>query len=255
PFLVSGPDLPLLILLPIYGIVGVSLVVLTGWAGQISLGQFGLVGAGALATGGLIASHNIDFFAALGLGIAAGVVAALLIGLPAVRIQGLYLAVTTLAFSFAMEGYFLNKKYWFGRHLLPKGLTASINRPVLYGRIDLENGRAFYYVCMVLLALTILAAYAFRRNRSGRILIAARDNQRAAPAYSINLVRTRLAAFAVSGGMAGMAGVLIVYLQHQVVPDSFSYLQSINVFLAATVGGLTSVGFATSGAATLEFFE
>src|SRR5205807_4914760 len=92
PFVVSGPDLPLLIILPIYGIIAVSLVVLTGWAGQISLGQFGLVGAGAAAAGGLIANHNIDFFVAIAVGIAAGVLVAIVIGLPAVRIQGLYLA-------------------------------------------------------------------------------------------------------------------------------------------------------------------
>jgi hypothetical protein len=139
--------------------------------------------------------------------------------------------------------------------LLPKGFTASINRPTLYGRIDLENGRAFYYACLALLTLAIVAAYAFRRNRSGRVLIAARDNQRAAPAYAINLVRTRLAAFAVSGGIAGMAGVLLVYLQHQVVPQSFSVPASITVFLATVVGGLTSVGFAVSGAISLEFFQ
>jgi branched-chain amino acid transport system permease protein len=255
PFLVKKPDLPELAFLPIYGIVAVSLVVLTGWAGQISLGQFGLVGAGALLAGGVIARHNIDFFAALGIGAAAGVVVALVVGLPAVRIQGLYLAVTTLAFGYAMQGYLLNRNTSIGKRLLPAGLTANINRPTLYGSIDLENGRAFYYVCLVLLVLIMLSAYAFRRNRSGRVLIAARDNQRAAPAYSINLVRTRLAAFAVSGGMAGIAGVLVTYLQHQVVSTSFGILASIQVFLATVIGGLTSVGFAVFGAVTLEFLQ
>jgi branched-chain amino acid transport system permease protein len=101
----------------------------------------------------------------------------------------------------------------------------------------------------------MLAAYAFRRNRSGRILIAARDNQRAAPAYSINLVRTRLAAFAVSGGMAGLAGVLIAYSQHNVVSSSYSVFESIGVFLATVIGGLTSVGFAVAGAITFEFLR
>ena len=255
PFLIKKPDLPELAFLPIYGIVAVSLVVLTGWAGQISLGQFGLVGAGALATGGLIARHNIDFFAALAIGAAAGVVVALVIGLPAVRIQGLYLAVTTLAFGYAMQGYLLNKNYPIGKRLMPPGLTANVNRPILYGSIDLENGRSFYYVCLAILVLAMLAAYAFRRNRSGRVLIAARDNQRAAPAYGINLVRTRLAAFAVSGGIAGVAGVLVTYLQHQVVPSSFGVFSSVQVFLATVIGGLTSVGFAVAGAITLEFLQ
>ena len=254
PFWVHSKDIGSLSLLSLYGIVAVSLVVLTGWAGQISLGQFGLVGAGAAVAGGLVANHNIDFFAALAIGITAGVVVAVLIGLPAVRIQGLYLAVTTLAFAYAMQGYFLNKNYWVGKHILPHGLTAHLNRPLLYGRINLENERSFYYLCLVALVLAMAAATVFRRNRSGRVLIAARDNQRAAPAYAINLVRTRLAAFAVSGGMAGMAGVLFAYYQHNVYPQSYSVLQSIVVFLSATIGGLTSVPFAVLGVIGLEVF-
>jgi branched-chain amino acid transport system permease protein len=253
PFIIKSSNMGLLTQLPIYGLIGVSLVVLTGWAGQISLGQFGLVGAGALAAGGLIANHNIDFFAAMAIGIVAGVGVAVIVGLPAVRIQGLYLAVTTLAFGYAMA-YFLNKNYWVGRHLLPKGLAANINRPVLYGRIDLTKERNFYYVCVVFLALAVAAALAFRKNRSGRVLIAARDNQRAAPAYSINLTRTRLAAFAVSGGMAGAAGVLFAYSQHQVIQQAFGIDQSISVFLAAVIGGLTSVPWAVLGVIGLEWF-
>jgi branched-chain amino acid transport system permease protein len=246
--------MPLLIVLPLFGIVAVSLVVLTGWAGQMSLGQFGLVGAGAAAAGGLIADHNIDFFLAIALGVAAGVLVAVLIGLPAIRIQGLYLAVTTLAFGYAMQYYFLNSHYWIGKHLLPSGFSAHLRRPMLYGSIDLENDRAFYFVCIVFLALVIAAAITFRRTRSGRVLIAARDNQRAAPAYAINLVRARLAAFAISGGIAGLAGVLFAYSQHNVIPGTYSVEASIAVFLAATIGGLTSVPFAVMGTISFEAF-
>jgi branched-chain amino acid transport system permease protein len=241
-----------LTVLPIFGIVAVSLVVLTGWAGQISLGQFGLVGIGAGVAGGLAAKHNIDFFAALALGAAAGVIAALIIGLPAVRIQGMYLAVTTLAFGFAVQDYFLNRHYWVGSHLLPESLAANLDRPVLYGRIDLENDRTFYFLCLVFLGIAMLAASAFRKNRSGRVLIAARDNQRAAPAYAVNLVRTRLAAFAVSGGLAGLAGVLLAYSQRNVVPDTYSVQASVVVFLAAVIGGITSVPFAVVGVVVTE---
>jgi hypothetical protein len=87
------------------------------------------------------------------------------------------------------------------------------------------------------------------------VLIAARDNQRAAPAYSINLVRTRLAAFAVSGGIAGLAGVLLAYQEHTVQAQSFDVYTGITVFLSVTIGGLTSVPFAVSGAVSLELFE
>lgn len=247
PYLAGENNLASLSLLPIYGIIGVSLVVLTGWAGQISLGQFGLVGIGAAVSGGIATDHNIDFFVACLLGIGAGAIVAVLIGLPAIRIQGLYLAVTTLAFGFAMENYILNKEYRIGDLLLPDGFAANLVRPKLYGRWDLESDRAFYYVCVAGLALTMAAALAFRNNRSGRVLIATRDNQRAAASYAVNPIRIRLAAFAVSGGMAGLAGTLFAYLQHGVVPGSFDVLSSLFVFLAACVAGLTSVWAAVVG--------
>jgi len=253
PFVVGAPNVPYLILLPLYGIVAVSLVVLTGWAGQISLGQFGLVGVAAAVSGGLVANHNIDFFAALGLGIVVGAVAAVLIGLPAVRIQGLYLAVTTLAFGYAIEFYFMNTHYVIGRHIMPSGLAAHLSRPLLYGRIDLGSDKTFYFVCLIALVACMAAALSFRRLRSGRVLIAARDNQRAAPAYTINLTRTRLSAFAVSGAICGVAGVLFAYAQRNVVPGSYDVLYgSIAVFLATAIGGVSSVGFAVFGAMSLE---
>ena len=253
PFIAGSDNISYVTLLPLYGIVGVSLVVLTGWAGQISLGQFGLVGISAGVAGGLIANHNIDFFAALAIGIATGVVAAVIIGLPAVRIQGLYLAVTTLAFSYAVENYVLNSHYFIGRHILPSGLAIHLYRPVLYGIFNLQSDpRAFYYVCLIALGLCMACAYSFRKNRSGRVLIAARDNERAAPAYAINLARTRLAAFAVSGGMAGVAGVLFAYADGTVSGQAFDVTQSILVFLAAAIAGVGSVFWTVFGVMALE---
>jgi branched-chain amino acid transport system permease protein len=201
-----------------------------------------------------VANHNIDFFLAMGIGIATGVVAAVIIGLPAVRIQGMYLAVTTLAFGFAVQKYVLNRHYWLGKHILPSGLAAHLERPLLYGRFSLDDDRNMYFVCLAFLALAIFAAAAFRKNRSGRILIATRDNQRAAPAYAINIVRTRLAAFAVSGGIAGMAGVLLSYAQHNVIPGTYDVYSSILIFLAVVIGGLTSVPAAVAGGVTTEAF-
>ena len=247
PYLVSVPNLPLLTLLPLFGIVAVSLVILTGWAGQISLGQFGLVGIGAAVAGGLASEHNIDFFVAIFIGIAAGAIVAVIIGLPAIRIQGLYLAVTTLAFGYAMENFILNKRFVIGRTLLPEGYQAGIVRPFLYGRWDLESDRAFYFACVVALGLAMAAAQAFRNNRSGRVLIAMRDNQRAAASYGLSPVRIRLAAFAVSGGIAGLAGTLFAYQQHNVIPGSYDVFASVTVFLAASIAGLTSVWAAVIG--------
>jgi branched-chain amino acid transport system permease protein len=252
PFVVGAPNLPDLVLLPIWGIVAVSLVILTGWGGQISLGQFGLVGAGAAAAGGLIADHNIDFFFALAIGIGAGAAMAVVIGLPALRIQGLYLAVTTLAFGYFIDDYVLNNNYPIGRVLLPTGYTANVVRPVLWQRVDLASTKAFYFVCVVALAVTMLAAYAFRRYRSGRVLIACRDNQRGVAAFAVGAVRARLAAFAISGGIAGMAGVLLVYAQHNVIQGAYTPQYGILVFLAAVIGGLTSLPWAVVGVVSFE---
>ena len=254
PFVIGETNLAKLETLPLFGIVAVSLVVLTGWAGQISLGQFGLVGIGAAAAGGLVADHNIDFFVALAIGVAAGALTAVVVGLPAVRIQGLYLAVTTLAFGYAMQNFILNKNYWIGRQLLPEGQAANLLRPVVYGRIDLENQRYFYFAGLLFFFLSVVAALAFRRNHSGRVLIAMRDNQRAMSSYAVNPVRTKLAAFAVSGAFAGLAGVLFAYQQHNVIPESFNVLSSIAVFLAACIGGLTSVWAGALGVIGFQAF-
>jgi ABC-type branched-subunit amino acid transport system permease subunit len=248
PYIVSDSTITGLQLLPIIGIIAVSLVILTGWAGQISLGQYGLVGIGAATAGGLIGRHNIDFFAAMAIGIAAGAITAVIIGLPAVRMHGLYLAVATLAFGYAMQYYVLNSHYWIGRHLLPNTLAASIVRPNLYGKFALDGGvsaeRTFYFLCLGFLVLALAAAASFRRQHSGRMLIALRDNQRAAASYAIAPVRARLAAFAISGGFAGCAGVLSAYKAHQVIAQSYDVYSAIGLFLAAAVGGLGSLSFA-----------
>jgi branched-chain amino acid transport system permease protein len=245
--IIQRGQLAKLTLLPIFAIVAVSVVILSGWAGQISLGQFALVGAGATIAGKLAASHNLDFFAALILATLAGAFVALIVGIPALRVQGLYLAVTTLALAGATEFYFLDRHYWFGRHLVPR-FGEVIRRPVLWQRISLASERNMYYVCLAGLLVALLAARAFRRNRSGRVLIAVRDNQRAAPAYAINLARTKLAAFAISGALAGLAGGLLAFQQTAVDANAYGIIPSINVFVASVMGGLTSLPGAVAGA-------
>ncbi|MDQ1373511.1 MAG: branched-chain amino acid transport system permease protein livM [Actinomycetota bacterium] len=256
PYIVTEGQLNKLTLIPLYGIVAISLVVLTGWAGQISLGQFGIVGISAAVAGGLVANHNADFFVAMGAGILAGVVVAVAIGIPAVRVQGLYLAVTTLAFGGACEFYLLKDKYVLGTHgILPKGEAVRIARPLMFERLDLTDDRAFYYFCLVFLVGALLAARSFRRNRSGRVLIAARDNGRAAPAYAINLARTRLAAFAVSGSIAAVAGVLFAYHQRAIDAASYGIEPSITIFLVVVIGGLTSLSGAVLGVVFFQSIE
>jgi branched-chain amino acid transport system permease protein len=224
----------------IYGIIIVSLVVLTGWGGQISLGQFGFVAVGAVAGGALSQAHW-PFLAALLFGSLAGAAVAVIIGLPALRIRGLFLAVSTLAFSIAVASVLLNRRY-FGS-ILPE----TLKRPNLLF-IKLDDERAFYYVCLVGLVLTILAAVGVRRSRTGRVLIAMRENERTAQSFGVNLTRTRLATFALSGFIAAFAGVLFAFHSHGVNSESFAPDQSIQIFIMAVIGGLGSVPGSLTGA-------
>jgi branched-chain amino acid transport system permease protein len=255
PDLVSRGEISLLAALPIAGIVAASLVILTGWAGQISLGQYALVGAGALVAGKLSTefadSIVADFWMTLGLGAVAGALVAVLVGMPAVRIQGLFLAVTTLSLAGAAQNWFFNRGESFGELVMPSR-DARIERPVLWQRIDLADERTMYYVCLVFLAAALYAASRFRRSRSGRVLIAVRENQRAAPSYAINLVRTRLAAFAVSGAIAAVAGVLLAYQQKAVDPSTYGIAPSVKIFVSTVMGGLTSLPGAVFGAMLIE---
>jgi branched-chain amino acid transport system permease protein len=163
-----------------------------------------------------------------------GAAAATLLGLPALRIRGLFLAVTTLAFSVVAADVLLSER-WFGG-LIPD----SIARPKLLF-IDTEDERAFYYVCLLGLAIAVFAAHGLRRSRTGRVLIAMRDNERAAQAFGISLLRTRLATFAISGALAALAGALFAHHQHAVTQEAFGPAESVQMFLMAVIGGLGSV--------------
>lgn len=219
----------------IFGIVVVSLVVLTGWGGQISLGQFGFVAVGALVGGSLTAKVGVPFPVAVVAACVVGAVAAVLVGLPALRIQGLFLAVTSLGFAVVAQTILLSDR-WFSS-IIPRRVT----RPSFLGLDMNTNERAFFYLCVVALAAAIAAATGLRRTRTGRVLIAMRDNERAAQSFGLSLVRTRLATFAIAGALGGLAGVLFANLQYGVTQAAFSPNQSIFVFLMAVMGGLGSV--------------
>jgi len=222
----------------IYGIVGVSLVVLTGWAGQISLGQFGLVAVGALVGGLVTADLGLPFPVAVVLGSVAAAGAAVAIGIPALRIKGLFLAVTTLAFSVAVATWLLAFDW----------VPSRVGRPAFLFFDSRTDERSYYYLSVAGLALAVWVVQGLRRSRVGRVLIAMRDNERTAQAHGINLVRTRLTAFAISGMLAGFAGVLFAHHQSAVSPNAFGPEQSIQMFLMAVIGGLGSVWTVIVGA-------
>ena len=246
PFVLSPSQTSTLATSVIYAIVGMSLLVLTGWAGQVSLGQFGFAAVG----GYVVAVSGLPFLLALPLGALAGALVAVLVGLPALRLQGLTLAVSTLAFAAAVLAIVLNPDE-LGRYL-----PSSLSRPVLFG-ISLDDQRAFYYVVLVFLLLTVGAVAGLRRSRTARVLIAARDNEPAAQSFGIGLLRARLSAFAVSGFLAAFAGGLFAYQQGNVAADAFSVETSLQLFTFTVIGGLGSlagplVGFAVLAVLSLS---
>ncbi|MEY2591418.1 MAG: branched-chain amino acid transport system permease protein livM [Acidimicrobiaceae bacterium] len=255
PFILGDSQTPEATIMVIYAIIGVSLVVLTGWAGQISLGQYAIAGIGSATAAGLATNHHWDFFITIAAGALVGAAIAVAVGLPALRIQGLFLAVTTLAFAFAVQSL-LNKDYF--AWLLPKS-GALANRPILLGSIDLEDSSdigplhltkdaKYFYLCLVFLVLALAMARSLRRHRSGRVLIAVRDNGRVAQAFGVNLARSRLAAFAISGFIAGMAGALLAYQNRAFADNAFPPERSIEIFLLTVIGGIGSLPGAMLGA-------
>jgi branched-chain amino acid transport system permease protein len=236
----------------IYALLGLSLILLTGWAGQISLGQFGFLGIGAAVGGGLAADAQADFFVCVFVAGLVGALMAVLVGIPALRMPGLYLAVTTLAFAATTSAFFLNRDY-FG-WVLPEPENQVV-RPLLYGRVDVSGDLAFYYLCLAFLVAGVLSLRAMRRSRTGRVLIASRDNPRAAQAYGVGLVRAKLAAFAMSGFLAAVAGALFAYQQGAVDQGSFPVINSLAVFAMVVVGGLSRPMGAVLGALYLVGLE
>jgi len=233
-------------IMAIWGLVAVSLVVLTGWGGQISLGQFALVGVGAIVAGNLVSRWNVDLFVTLAVAAAAGSLAALLLGIPALRIRGPFLAVVTLAFAVVLDGYVLNP------NVFPALIPQDVTRPLLWARVDLEQERYMLWLCLAVLALGIVLARGVRRSRSGRLLIAARDNAKATEAVSVSTRWVTLSGFVFSGFLAGLAGGLHVLVLHGARVGSYQPVQSIEIFSMATIGGLGSIGGAVAGAAGMR---
>ena len=233
----------------VWCLVAVSLAVLTGWGGSISLGQFAIVGVGAMAAGNAFTRWNTDAFAALALAVLAGGLASVAIGLPALRIRGLYLAVTTLAFAVALDSYFLNPINF------PELVPESIVKPALWKRFDLGSEWITYYLCMAALLATVAMVRALRRNRAGRVMIGVRDNERGAAALAVPTTRVKLQTFVIAGCIAGLAGGLYVIVAGGTGQGTFKPNMSIEVFSFSVIGGLGSVAGVISGVALFRLLD
>ncbi len=229
-------------------IIGLSLVVLTGWAGQISLGQMAIVGIGAAASAAVTSRWNVDLTLALLIGGVAGGLAAFAVGVPALRLRGLYLAVTTFALALACEYWLLNDQFfgWFPKR------EQRFERPPLFGKISIDSPTQYYTYSVVVLALVFLAVRGIRRSRTGRVIIAIRENERAAQSFSVAVVRAKLTAFVISGVIAGVAGALYAHGNRSFSGASFGAGASLGVFISAVLGGLGSLFGAFLGALYLR---
>jgi branched-chain amino acid transport system permease protein len=227
----------------VFSIIVLSIVVLTGWAGQVSLGQMAFAAVGG-SVGALAAVEwNLDLALALPLCGICGAVVAMVVGIPALRLRGLFLAVSTLAFALAVSYYLLNSKHF---SWIPRD---RFDRSTIFGVIKLDgDDRAMYWVCLGALAITLLVLRGIRHSRTGRVLLAQRENERGAMSFGISVTRAKLTAFAISGFFAAMAGCLIVQFQQQYSDALFSPAESFNVFTSAVVGGLGSMAGAVFGA-------
>jgi ABC-type branched-subunit amino acid transport system ATPase component/ABC-type branched-subunit amino acid transport system permease subunit len=245
--LLAGPGTTLQFTVAIiFGIVAVSLVCLSGWSGNISLGQFAFAGIGGVIAGDLIQKANLDFFVSILVAAAGGAFLAILVGLPALRIRGMFLAATTLALAVAVDSFFLNPTNFSSD--IPQGFL----RPVLWKRFDLANGRTYYFFCLAILALVIVFVKGLRKARAGRVLLANRDNQNAAAAMAVPSVRVKLVGFVLSGAIAGIAGALYATSLRQVGFHTFDSSLSLVVFSMAVIGGLESISGALLGVALIE---
>ena len=239
----------------IYAIVAVSLVLLTGWAGEISLGQVAFVAIGSAAAGAANVHWHLAPVPSFLLAGLVGAVASVVIGVPALRIRGLFLSVTTLAFAVATSSFLLNHDYF---PFLPDQIADRvIRRPVWtpLGHVAIDTERRYYYVAAVGLVLVLLAVRGLQQSRVERDVVATRDNERSAQAFRLSPARAKLLAFALSGFFASFAGGLLVLHQQALGQQIFAPIESLRALTMVVVGGLGSVSGAIIGAVFVKSTE
>ncbi|GAB7022037.1 branched-chain amino acid ABC transporter permease [Salidesulfovibrio brasiliensis] len=215
-------------------IAAVSLNLLTGMCGQMSLGQGAFVGVGAYATA-WFAGHGVPFLAAILLGGAVTALAGMIFGIPSLRLKGIYLAISTLAAQLILEYVFL--------HWDPVTGGASgmpVDSPSIFGFV-FDTDERMYYLIFGAAALCVLAATNVMRSRFGRAFVAIRDFHQSAENVGVNLFTTKLGAFALSAFMAGIAGGLWGAYTMYITPEQFSIALSINYLAMIIIGGMGSV--------------
>ncbi|RYF46944.1 MAG: branched-chain amino acid ABC transporter permease, partial [Comamonadaceae bacterium] len=222
-----------LILFTTVGALG--LMVLTGFTGLISLGHVGFLMLGGYAYAIAVTRWGLPPELALVLSAMVPALFGLLVGVPSLRLHGLYLAITTLAFSHIVSATILA-----GGKFTGAGSGIMVDRPVMLG-INLASDRAFYWFCLAVAVLAVLIVLNLRRSYVGRALVAVRDNDIAARTMGISLVRYKLLAFLISAALTGVAGALMGMYMNIVSVEGYPFLLSIEALAIIIVGGIGSV--------------
>lgn len=255
PALVAWPYLPVppwllanANLAAIFTVIGVSLVVLTGWVGQISLAQGAFVGISAFTTGLLVREAGIPFPLNLPLAAAAAAAVAAALGFVALRVRGLYLAVATLIFGWMTDEYLFKSSWLVGEGGSSTITQSVIGKPGAIPAFDLTDRRVFWFVALAAALIALAAAANLRDSKIGRALFAVRGSEMAAASLGIDVTKTKLAAFMVSGTLAGIAGNLIMIDQKTATPSQFSFTASLFFLSMAVVGGIGRLSGAVGAA-------
>ncbi|MDQ1711181.1 MAG: branched-chain amino acid transport system permease protein livM [Frankiaceae bacterium] len=235
PLVLKSSTTFLLATIAVVSVVTLAVTILSGWAGQLSLGHWALAGFGGVIGSRLVEVHGLPFWLAFVVAGALGGLVALLLGIPALRLPGPLLAVVTLGFAVVASSWLFDEPWFRG--------TGVLNRPEWIG-VD-----QFYFIALAFLAVCVFAVRTLQRARFGRNLTAIRDNPVQAAALGVAVVRTKLTAFVVSGTLASLAGFLYSAGVRSAGPEAFPAWRSLSLLAAAIIGGLGSVGGALLGTA------
>jgi branched-chain amino acid transport system permease protein len=225
----------------IYSIAGLGLMVLAGFTGLASLGHAAFLGVGAY-TQAFLLSQGWPFLLALSSAAALSGAVGVIVGLPALRVKGIYLAIATQAFGFIVEEVL-------ARWESVTGGNSGRNVPgVNILGFDLGSGEGFYYLCLAICVVCTLGVLNLMRSGTGRAFVAIRDSEISAQSMGIAIAQYKTLAFAISAALTGLAGALYAHKLRFISPDQFGALQSIELLLLVVVGGLGSIHGAFLGA-------
>jgi branched-chain amino acid transport system permease protein len=248
PFVASPFALDLACQVFLASVGALSLMLLTGYAGQISLGHAGLIAAGAFTTGILAREIHAPFWITLPASAVTGIVLGFVFGLPSLRLRGLYLAVSTLALHFVVI-------YLGGEYETKRGFSTGIivEPPSLLG-FRLSGGRFWYFALLAAAAISLLICINLLRSRSGRAFRAVHARETVAEALGISIAGYKLLAFVISSSMTSVAGCLFAYYRGFVSVEAFDLFLSIQYVAMIIIGGMGSLLGALLGAAFVTLF-